>query len=241
MSRNTTKETSKKIKLPSELAYLLAILILSFSVAMLTATDFGVSMIVAPAYLLSLKLGFLTFGQCEYLIQGVLFIVFCILVRKVKLVYFSSFLTGIIYGFALDMWRLLIPLFNPSITEPGNMNFGLKVVFFIIGVVFSSVSIAMFFRIYLYPQVYDFFVKGISQKFNLDRSKFKIAFDVSCLIISVAMTLLMFHGFVGIGIGTIIMTCVNGLLIGWCGKVIDRYIQFVPIAKKLPRYFDFNN
>ena len=47
----------KKIKLYAELDYLLAILILSLSVAMISCTDFGLSMIVAPAYLLSQKLG----------------------------------------------------------------------------------------------------------------------------------------------------------------------------------------
>ena len=52
----------KKIKVHSELFYILAIILLAFSVAMLTAVDFGISMIVAPAFLLSEKLGFLTFG-----------------------------------------------------------------------------------------------------------------------------------------------------------------------------------
>ena len=59
---------SKKIRISSELTYLIATVILAFSVAMITITDFGVSMIVAPAYILSQKLGFLTFGQSEYVI-----------------------------------------------------------------------------------------------------------------------------------------------------------------------------
>ena len=44
-------------------------------------------MIVAPAYILSLKFEFLTFGQWEYVLQSLLFIVFCIIKRKVKLIY----------------------------------------------------------------------------------------------------------------------------------------------------------
>ena len=48
----------KKIKIYSEIIYLLSIIIISFSVAMLSAVDFGISMIVAPAYILSEKLGF---------------------------------------------------------------------------------------------------------------------------------------------------------------------------------------
>ena len=72
----------KKITLYSELAYVFAILILSFSVAMVSAADLGLSIIVAPAYILSQKLGFLTFGQSEYVVQAILFIVFCILLKR---------------------------------------------------------------------------------------------------------------------------------------------------------------
>ena len=39
----------KKLKLPSEVVYLAAIVLLAFSVAMLASVDFGISMIVAPA------------------------------------------------------------------------------------------------------------------------------------------------------------------------------------------------
>lgn len=71
---------------------------------MLTAANFGISMIVAPAYILSLKTGFLTFGQAEYVLQAGLFIVFCLVMRKFKAVYLSSFVTCLIYGAVLDLW-----------------------------------------------------------------------------------------------------------------------------------------
>ena len=67
---------TSKIKVSSEIGYLAAIVLLSLAVAMLSAADFGISMIVAPAYLLSLKLPFLSFGQAEYVIQAGRFICF---------------------------------------------------------------------------------------------------------------------------------------------------------------------
>ena len=110
----------KKINLSSEISYIVALILLSFAVAMVSATNFGVSMIVAPAFILSQKIGALTFGQCEYIIQGILFVLFCILMKKIKLAYFCSFLTGVIYGFMLDFWRTIVPHFNPSLTVPGS-------------------------------------------------------------------------------------------------------------------------
>ena len=67
---------SKKIALSSELMYFVATVVLAFAVAMITAADFGISMIVAPAYIFHLKFSIFTFGQSEYIIQAILFILF---------------------------------------------------------------------------------------------------------------------------------------------------------------------
>lgn len=227
-----------KITLHSELVYILSILILSFSVAMVSAADFGLSMIVSPAFILSQKLGFLTFGQSEYVVQALLFVVLCILMKRVKLIYFSSFITCLIYGAILDLWRAVIPMFNPTITEAGSMGMPLRVTFFAVGTLITTLAIAMCFRTYLYPQVYDFFVKGVTEKFNLDRTKFKIGFDIVFLIVSCAMTLIFFGGFVGIGVGTLITALVNGFLIGNFGKLFDKLFEVKPLFPKLAKKFD---
>ena len=227
----------KPLRVPSEICYLLSILILSFAVAMVAAAGFGVSMIVAPAYILSLKVPFLTFGQSEYVVQAVLFAVFCALMGRVKLVYFSSFLTCLLYGAVLDLWRLVIPLLNPAVTEPGSMAMPVRIALFVAGMLLTAVSVALVYRAYLYPQVYDFFVKGVSARFSLDRTKFKIAFDVGSLLVAVAMTLVFFRRLNGIGVGTLIMTACNGLLIGAFGKLIDRWFVFPPLLPSFAARF----
>ena len=67
---------SRKIKISGEVAYFSAIILLSLAVAILSAADFGISMIVAPAYLLSLKTSILSFGQAEYVVQACVFALF---------------------------------------------------------------------------------------------------------------------------------------------------------------------
>lgn len=227
---------NKKINIPSEVAYAFAIITLAFSVAMITMTGFGVSMVVAPAYILSQKVSFLTFGQSEYVIQSILFIIFCILMRKVKAVYFSSFLTCIFYGAVLDLWRL-VPIFNQNITSSDDLSIATRIVFFALGMLLTALSIAMFFKTYLYPQVYDFFVKGVSEKFGFNRTITKTCFDASCLLLATIMTLLFFHKFVGINFGTLIMTALNGTIIGFFSKLLDKYFNFVPIAKEFSKKF----
>lgn len=227
----------KKIKIYDEAAYFISLTILSLSVAMIAVSDFGMSMIVSPAYLLHLKFGFMTFGQCEYIVQGLLFIILCAVVRKVKLVYFFSFLTGIIYGAILDLWRL-IPILNPDVTPPGSPDMAVKIIFFAVGVLMTSFSIALAFRSYLYPQVYDFFVKAVPEAMKISRDKFKIAFDFVFLAISVAMSFILFGKLTGVGVGTLIMALVNGLLIGAFGKFLDKFFVFTPAFKKLSGYFE---
>ena len=228
----------KKITLHSEIAYLLANVILAFSVAMTAAADFGVSMIVAPAYILHLKIGFLTFGQCEYLVQGVLFCVFCLLMRKVRLVYFSSFLTCLFYGAILDLWRAVIPAFNPAVTAPGSFSFPVRLLLFGTGELLTAFSIALFFKVYLYPQVVDFFVKGVSLRFKLDLTRFKMICDGSMLLLSLALSLIFFHGFRGIGWGTLVLTATNGLIIGLFSRLLDKTVEIRPLFPAFAAKFE---
>lgn len=227
----------KKRTIPAELVYALSLLILSLSVAMLTAADFGVSMIVAPSYILSLRFPTLTIGQWEYVLQTVLLVIFCLLMRQIKWTYFTAFLTGVIYGTLLDLWRAVIPLFDPAVTPPGSMAMPVRIVLFLLGVPMTSLAVALVFRVYLYPQMCDFFVKGVAIRFSLDQTKTKRIFDAACLAISCGMTLVLFGEFRGIGVGTVIITLVNGLLIGRFGGAFDRVFTVEPIFKRFSRCF----
>ena len=227
----------KKIKIYEEFAYLFATVFLAFAVAMVSTTGFGLSMIVSPAYILSQKVSFLTFGQSEYIVQGIMLVIFCILMKKVKLLYLSSFVTGLIYGAVLDFWQIVIPHFNPGITPVGTLPFALRVVYFVLGMILTSFTIALYFKVYLYPQIYDFFVKGVSEKFNIQQSKLKTVYDMVFLAVSVVMTLVLFKEFVGVGVGTLITAVCNGTIIGFFSKFLDKYFVFEPKFKKLSKYF----
>ena len=77
----------KKIKLNSEIMYVVSNVLMALSVAMLSSVDFGLSMIPAPAYILSQKIQVLTFGQCEYIIQFLVFVLLCVM-KKIGFILF---------------------------------------------------------------------------------------------------------------------------------------------------------
>ena len=236
----------KKITLHSEIIYIAALVLLTLAVAMTAAADLGVSMVVAPAYILHLKFDALrigsltvplTFGVFTYIVEGVIFIVFCILMKKVKLSYFCSFLTCVIYGYVLDAWRAIVPLFNEKITPPGSMALWARILLFVGGMVLTSFAVALFFKTYIPPQVIDFFVKGVSEKYSIDRTKFKIMTDAALLVLAAAMTFIFFGKFRGIGIGTVIITICNGWIIGFFTKLFDKFVTVKPIFPKVEEKF----
>lgn len=229
----------KKIKIYSELVYIVALFGLPFSVAMLAAADFGVSMIVAPAYILSQKFTIFTFGQWDYIVQAFLFVAFCIAMKKFKFTYFVSFITCVLYGTILDMWRAIIPLFNPEITPPGSMDLWQRLVMFVVGELITGFTVMLFFKSYIYPQVCDLFVKGIVEKYNLNKIKAKRVFDFSCLALSIVLTLVFFKSFVGIKLGTAVIAVCTSILIGIFDKLYNKYFQTQALFKNIEKKFKF--
>ena len=70
----------------TELAYVFGIVFVAWGVVLMEKADFGVSMVVAPAYLLYRWLSpvwsFVTFGMAEYCLQAVLLLAMCLLLRR---------------------------------------------------------------------------------------------------------------------------------------------------------------
>jgi len=229
----------KKIKIYSEIIYAIALIGLPLAVSIFAAADFGVSMIVAPAYIISQKFPIFTFGQWDYIIQGLLFIAFCIVMKKFKFTYFVSFITCVIYGTILDMWRAIIPILNPDITPPGSMNLWTRIAMFIIGELLTSFTVMLFFKSYIYPQVCDMFVKGIVERYNLNQVKFKRIYDLSCLVVAIILSLVLFKGFVGIKWGTVVIALITGVIMGVFSKWYDKYFETVPLFPRFEKMFEF--
>ncbi len=76
----------KKRVFYTEISYVLGLIIMAFGAAFTEKADFGMSMVVAPAYILHLKvsefLPWFTFGVAEYIFQGFLIGKFSKLLEK---------------------------------------------------------------------------------------------------------------------------------------------------------------
>ena len=209
----------------TELAYVLGLIFVALGVAFMEKPDFGVSMVVAPAYILHLKISetysFFTFGMAEYTLQAVLLIVMALVVRRFKLSYLFSFVTAVIYGFILDLCMLLV-----SYVPMENM--ALRITYYTLGMVLCAIGIALFFHTYIAPEVYELFVKEVSSKYGVEIHRFKTGYDICSCLIGVILSFIFFGFgvFRGVKWGTIICALINGTLIGLCSKFLEQRFEF---------------
>lgn len=224
----------KKRKFSSELAYVLGIVTLAVGCAFMGKADFGFSMVVAPAYILSQVLSqfsdFFTFGTTEYIFQAFLLLLMVIVIRKFKISYLFSFVTAVIYGYTLDGMNLLVGLAVPQVTLP------LRFVFYVVGMVICSFGVAFMIRTYISGEVYELIVKEVPERFGLNLTKFKTAYDIVSCLVGVVMSFAFFGmwNFVGVSWGTFVCALVNGFLIGKFSSWIDNHLELtdsLPLRK----------
>ena len=236
----STDLNRKKLPFPQELAYVIGILTMAFGVSCVSASNFGYSMIVAPAYLLFAKLGgLISFGTAEYLLQGCLLILLCIMIRRFRWQYLLSFVTAVIYGYTFDLMLMLVGYIDASALP-------VRIILFAVGTLFISLSVALFVRTYVAPEVYELFVREYAVVHSLPFGRVKLIYDcISCLV-SIVLSIVLFgfgvfadfsfpalgqailNGCVleGIGIGTVIAALVNGPLITLFGNYFDRHFTY---------------
>lgn len=208
----------KKSVIYTEVAYVLGLLILAVGTALTEYGDLGISMVVAPAYLVHLKLG-ISFGTAEYLLQALILLVMMLVLRKVRLSYLFSFVTAILYGLFLDGTMLFTALL------PEN-DLALRIVLYILGVLIGSAAISLLFSTYFPPAAYEMFVKQIAIKFHKPISVVKTVYDCSSLVVSVGLSFLFFGQLRGIGVATVICAFVNGWLIKLFTDFFSKRFQF---------------
>ena len=221
-------ERKKKI-FYSELCYVFGIIILAMGASIMERANFGLSMVVAPAYVIHLKvvnyLPFFTFGMSEYIFQGLLLIIMWIITRKFRPAHLFSFVTAVIYGLLLDGFMFLLDFLpDPGIAE--------RIILYSVGVFMGALGVMFIFRTYIAAEVYELFVKEFSEAFKKDVGRVKLIYDLVSCLLAVVLSFAFFGlwKFEGVKWGTIICAVVTGPLITVMGKLFDRHFE---VADKL--------
>lgn len=216
----------QKKKFSTELAWLIGIIVLALGVVFMERADFGMSMVVAPAYILYLKLSevfpFVTFGMMEYVLQAILLLGMTVILRKWRFVWLFSFVTAVLYGLILDGERwLLLDVLSDALW--------CRALWFVCGLVCCSVAISLLFQAYFMPEVYELLVKVLAEERKAPVSRVKTIYDCISCAVSVVLSFCFFGlwQFRGVNWGTVVCALVNGILIGGITKLLERRFVFV--------------
>lgn len=233
----------QKISKSSELLWVFGIVFVALGVAICSKANLGVSMIAAPAFVVYEAIAplseMLSVGVTEYIIQGLMLVFMCIIVRRFSWKYLLAFAVAVIYGYTLNffLWLLSGVEFNTVLV---------RWIMLIVGDIITAFGVACFFRTYMPLQVYELFVAEISDRFHFNINKTKWIFDLSLLVISVLLAVTLFGdiksfdwssighaSFHSIGLGTLVTTAINSPIISFMGKIIDKVFDPYPRFRKM--------
>lgn len=235
----------KRIQKGSELLWLLGTFFVALGVALCSKANLGVSMIAAPAfviydYVAPLWSGF-SVGMIEYLIQCLLLILLCLIIRRWNWHYLLAFLVAVIYGYVLNFFLFIFR----DITFAALWQ---KWVMLLIGDVATAFGVACYFRTYLPLQIYELFVSEVSTQFRYNVHQTKWIFDCSLLFVSIFLAVILFKDNEGfslimmtqgsyhnLGLGTLITTVINSPIIAIMGKIIDSVCDTTPLFPSVKR------
>ncbi len=237
----------KRINRAAELLWVFGIVFVALGVSICSKADLGVSMIAAPAFIIyeaiaPLWSGF-SVGMVEYLVQGVLLIIMCMVVKKFDIRYLLGFGVAVLYGYALNFF--LWVLSGVQVDSVAG-----RWVLLLVGDCCTAFGVACFFHTYMPLQVFELFVTELTNRYNLHIHKVKWAYDMSLLAVSITLAFTLFGdvktfdwttigyaSFHSIGLGTLVTTAINSPIISRMDKLICRIFgdeaRFPKLEEKL--------
>lgn len=227
----------QKIGKMNECAWFLGIVLCSLGVCFATKSGFGMSMVVAPAYVIYLKVSetysWFTFGMAEYCFQGILLIALCIVMKRFKWKYALTFATVIFYGASLDFWQ---GIFGTEVYA----DYWQRALSSAFSILITGIAIAFVLRTYLPQEAYEMFVKEISEKHRWNMNKVKWVYDFCSLAATIIIMFVVYHRFSIqiVGINTLLYAFLNAPLIALFGKLMDKKMEFTPAFPKLYQKFE---
>lgn len=197
------KETAKRYVL-----FVISLFISALGVAFTKHGELGVSPISSVANVMSVKLDFFSLGiwliiwNCVLILGQIL-----ILRKKFKPIQLLQIPLSFLFGYFTDFGLWLVG-FIPA------ESYIMRLVMVFIGIVILGFGVSLSVSANVIMNSGEAFVKAISDTTNKNFGKVKIAFDVSCVVLALILSLLFFDfTIVGTREGTIISALCTGLVV----------------------------
>lgn len=209
-------------KLRGEAALAVVVVINSFGVVLMLQSGAGIAAVSSVAYALSEVLPFLSLGMWNFLFQTALVLSLMVMRRKIVLNYLFSFAVGFAFGAMMDIHRIWISRLPSGL--------GYSVFYFCVSwiVICFGIALSNYCRMPIMPT--DLFPREIHAFTKIPFPRIKITFDLTCLIITAALTFFTFGEIRGLGIGTVAAAFTMGKGAGVIGDRMTKRVRFVSIC-----------
>lgn len=214
----------KRLVLRGEAALILAIIINSMGVLLMLQSGSGISAISSVPYAFSEVFPKLSLGTWTYIFQGLLVITLMVLKKRFVPSYLFSFVAGFLFGEMMDvneLWITKLPLSIP-----------LRIFYFVLSYIIICFGIALSNRCKLPIIPTDLFPRDLSEIINKPYARVKIAFDVTCLLVTACLTYFALGKILGLGVGTVVAAFTMGKGVAIAGSLIDKRVTFVSVFHK---------
>ena len=203
------------------LFFLIGILINAFGVALITKAALGTSPISSVPYVLSLRFA-PTLGAFTF-VMNLLFIILqpVLLRRDYQPIQLLQIVVNIVFSWSIDVSMNLL-----GWLEPQNIAVELLVLLLGCAVLGFGISVEVAPDVLLVPG--EGLVGALTAASGRRFGSVKVAFDVTLVLISLALSLLFFHRLNGLGLGTVI----SALLVG---RFVNLYNSRLPLIAHIAR------
>ena len=187
------------------LLYAAGLFIASFGIVLIKKAGIGVSAVSSIAASLN-EVTPLSFGMCTIIFNLACFAGILVLRRRSDLETWLIVPVTVAFGYMIDMYMFLLRF--------SEMPVWLSVILCAAGIFFTALGIVIVTRSTLMLPAPDNFIKTVSELVHRPHSRVKIIVDLSWVLISIVMELIMLHRVVSTGAGTVASVLFTGFMIG---------------------------
>lgn len=213
---------SKKELVKRYAVFIVSLFVMAIGVAMTKKAELGVSPISSVANVMSIQFTSLSIGNwliiwnCVLILGQILF-----LRKKFHPVQLMQIPLSFLFGYFTDFGMWLMSFFDTD-------TYAVKMIFVIVGTVILGFGVALSVIANVVMNSGEAFVKAVSDVTHKDFGNLKIGFDVSCVVVSVVLSLIFFKmKIVGTREGTIIAALTTGILVKLFSKLIRKPLEKV--------------
>lgn len=216
---------SKKEIFKRYILFVISLFFCGVGIALTKHAELGVSPISSLANVISIKFDFISFGNWLIVSNLVLLLGQIILLRRnFKLIQLMQIPLSFIFGYFTDFGLWIIK-------DIPNENYIIRLLLVFAGIVFIGFGISLGVIADVVLNSGEGFVKALSDVTKKDFGSVKIIFDVSCVLLSIVLSLLMFDGKL---LGTREGTIISAVFVGVAVKIFKPILQN-PLTKILKK------